>query len=231
MSEFMEPFSFENVCEPGSDDDIGLLGMLNAKLFDQKKRKRVKFLSALPEIVGVESSAIRSKKKETLLSTYQPPEVPMPPHDKKDLVFRGIPIEMFQGRSQPNNGTSQHPCHQFHPTHQIESIIYQVPDESGIFGSLSSVATYTWPVSVLIESNIDMTYSDHGPSSSNYSSSDQDNLLCMQLNLIIGGTATEGFCTSEHISNNSCPVRTTVGLVIVVPEILCTICPLRPQQA
>ncbi|TKY71867.1 Ethylene-responsive transcription factor RAP2-11 [Spatholobus suberectus] len=226
MPDCIEPFSFEDVNEPGAEAE-GLLGALKAKLLDIKKGKfHFPFLDncAAPVVQsGMVSRSIQncSGRKELLLpssanntvlsrmngtgtnpvhgvmsttltsSNTCAKSVLVPHHDHEGAVASSTRVNshpLFQTPHMENmTWPSEVACELPWPT-----LMSQVPDNSLL--ASASAATLTWPLSGVIESTVDMTCTDQGPSSNNKSG--QMNMVSMQLPLV--GGATEALWTLEQ---------------------------------
>ena len=206
MHDIIEPFSFEDVCEPGAGED-GLLGALKAKLFEQKG---LKFPSPCPIVGGVASSVTISTQKCSKENIGVASTVPGFTSTSSYTCGKSvvIPNHDHEGGMACNNGVGFNSHQSFQPPPTMTSVscanevaydlpwptqICQVP-ESCLFASVSA-ATSTWPLSAVFESTTHMTHSDHGSSSINRSG--QANMGGMQLPLI-GGPTTQGFWTSQQ---------------------------------
>ncbi|XP_061356407.1 ethylene-responsive transcription factor ERF027-like [Gastrolobium bilobum] len=220
MPDIIEPFSFEDVCEPGEGEGAGgLLGALKAKLIHEKGLKFPSHASS--PIAGVESSAARSTQKYNgkkelsssgsdfprmngsssstvpgltcTLSNTSAKSVLIPYHDEGALACNDAGVNSNQ-ISQPPPMTSV--------SWSNEIVVYDMPwptqicqvPESSLFAPVSA-GTSTSPLSGVHESTIGMKNSDLRPSIGNRS--DQVNVMGMQLPLI-GGATTEGFWTPKH---------------------------------
>ncbi|KAG4977755.1 hypothetical protein JHK86_037229 [Glycine max] len=239
VPECTEPFSFEDVNEPGSDAE-GLLGALKAKLLDGKKGKFDQFQFLGNSAAQVVQSGMVSRssqncsgKKELLL--------PIPSSSANDTVLTRMnygtgtsPVHGVMSTLASSNTCANKsvviPNHDYHEgavastssgrvnSHQLcqtppvatwpSEVAYDLPwptqymsqvlPDNGLLASSSTAAatlTNIWPLSGVIESTVDMTCMDQGPSSSN-KSGQMMNMVSMQLPLV--GGANEGLWTLEQ---------------------------------
>ncbi|KAK7306507.1 hypothetical protein VNO77_44454 [Canavalia gladiata] len=218
MPDCAEPFSFEDINESGTDAE-GLLGALKAKLFDGKQGKfHFPFLancaapfvqSRIPhncsENKGLLSSSPNNntflpRMNETANNSTTMPgsmstltssntcakSVVIPNHDHEGVGVNSNQI------CQTTPMTSMTWSNEV--AYELPWPIGQVHDNSMLVSG--SATTLTWPsFSGVVESTVDMTCTDQGPSNSNKSG--QMNMVNMQLPPLVGG-ATEGFWTLEQ---------------------------------
>ncbi|CAJ1961968.1 unnamed protein product [Sphenostylis stenocarpa] len=220
-----EPFSFEDVNDPGTEAE-GLLGALKAKLLDGKKGKfQFPFLhnAAAPVVqsglisrstqnicYGEKDLLVPSSAYNTFLSRMNgtganpvlgvtstlatsntcAKSVVIPTHDHEDGVASSSRVNSHQLCQTPPVATwSNEVAYELPwPTQYMN----QVPDNNSL---LASSATLAWPFSGVMESTVDMAFTDQGPSSSN-KSGQMMNMGSMQLPLV--GGATEGLWTLEQ---------------------------------
>ncbi|RDX69214.1 Ethylene-responsive transcription factor RAP2-11, partial [Mucuna pruriens] len=203
-----EPFSFEDVNEPGADAE-GLLGALKAKLLDGKKGKfHFPFLAhcaapvvqssmvSRPTTHGKKELLLPSSANNTLLSNTCDKSVVVPNHDHEGAVVSSGRVNSHSQLCQtPPVASMAWPNEVAYelswPTH-----VSQVPDNS-LLASASAAATMTWPLSGAIDhSTVDMTCTDEGASSNSNKSGQMMNMVSMQLPIV--GGATEGLWTLQE---------------------------------
>ncbi|KAK7308858.1 hypothetical protein RJT34_05143 [Clitoria ternatea] len=237
IPDITEPFSFEDVYDPGADSQ-GLLGALKAKLFDGKQGE-FHFPSFANSVCApvVQSGMVSrstqncSEKKELLAE-------PSNSNSNNNNYSSSTVLSMMNGVSTANNtapglvgalastnacvksvmipnhdqesavascGVNSHQLCQTSPmtsltwsnemayelpwptTTTTTQMMSQAPDNNNSLFTSATAATLTWPLSGVIESSaVDLTCTDHGPSSSNKSG--QMNMVGMQLPLVGGAT-------------------------------------------
>lgn len=162
LPENLEPFSFEDTCQPpSSETDHGLLGVLKAKLFDQKGRGR--FPSQLISNPGFTSTS--SSK------TFNTAKINNNNNNNSSVLIS----DHDHGGAYAIAGNSANEMANYELSWQMN----QVPENDGLFASSNDSP---WSLSGVIESectNQNMMYSDyHGPSSSNRNSEQQQYVQC-----------------------------------------------------
>ncbi|XP_061342684.1 ethylene-responsive transcription factor ERN2-like [Gastrolobium bilobum] len=209
-----EPFSFEDVNEPGTDSD-GLLGALKAKLkegrFPIPSRANCVVQSGMfsrstqncygkkelssgatvfsPMNVTANNNSIVPGLMVTTSSNTSAKSVLIPNHDHEGALTSSVGFNSNQLCQTPPMTWSNEMAYELPWPLQMN----QVADNSLL--ASSSAATFTWPPYGITESSTDMIYADHeGPSNSNRNG--QMNMGNMQLPLV--GGETEGFWTLEQ---------------------------------
>ncbi|KAL2340996.1 hypothetical protein Fmac_008936 [Flemingia macrophylla] len=215
-----EPFSFEDVNDPGAEAE-GLLGALKAKLLDGQKGKfHFPFLANSDAPVSQSGMVSRSShkcsgKKELLLPSSSGNRMngtgTSPVHGlmsgttlTSNTCARSVVIpdhdHDHEGAVASSGRVNSHQLCQTPPMASMtwpNEVAWELPWPTHLshFSDNSPLgsAASTWPLSGVIESTtVDMTCTDQGPSSSNRSG---------QLNMLmplVGGAATEGLWTLDQ---------------------------------
>ncbi|XP_027933514.1 uncharacterized protein LOC114189014 [Vigna unguiculata] len=215
-----EPFSFEDANEPGEEAE-GLLGALKAKLLDRKKGKfHFPFLpnSAASPLVQsglVSTQNICSAEKDLSLPSSVNNTVLSSMNGSGANPLVGVTSTLATSNTCcpksvviPNHdheGSSRVESHQLCETPPeatwFNEVAYELPWPTQFMSQVpdnnSLLASAAWPLSGVIESNIDMACPDQGSSSCN-KSGQMMNMVSMQLPLVGGGGATEGLWTLEQ---------------------------------
>ncbi|KAJ1402185.1 AP2/ERF domain superfamily [Sesbania bispinosa] len=172
----------KDVSESGADAN-DLLGALKAKLFDRKEGKvSIPFPANCVQSGLVPRSTQNCSGRKELSSATS-------------LSQMNVTANTMPALLSPSSNTSAKsvliPNHDDHEG-AVPMQMSQFPDNSLL--ASASATIFPWPLSGVIESTVDMTCTDQGPSNSNRSG--QTNMVSMQLPL--AGGATEGFWTLDQ---------------------------------
>ncbi|XWS38106.1 hypothetical protein CRYUN_Cryun19dG0101900 [Craigia yunnanensis] len=224
----IQPFSFEEVCGTGSDGD-GFLGALKAKLLDGKGLRVLLPANCSGLQPGVASNSPHgnnnvSRESGSIATAPQgignmsPVQDPANPgsckpdlvlnhdHEHDDQVAAGhIGVQWHQpGQSQTASMASMIWSNELSFEAAWGTQMNQVPP-NGLFNITSSTpATFTWPLSRITESTLDLSYSDQCPIELQMNMNGKTNMVSMPMSQIEG--TTEGVWPSEqkfvHCDNN-----------------------------
>ncbi|XVE64555.1 hypothetical protein DITRI_Ditri07aG0109700 [Diplodiscus trichospermus] len=226
----IQPFSFEEVCETGSDAD-GFLGALKAKLLDGKGLRVLSpanFSGLQPRVASSNSphsnnNVSRESGSITMapqgIGDMNPFQYPANPgsskpdlvlnhaHEHDEQVAAGhIGVQWHQpGQSQTESMASMMWSNQ--PSFEAAwgTQTNQVPPDGLLNITTSTLATSTWPLSGTTESTMDLSYSDQCPIELQMNIHGKTNMVSMPMSQIDG--TTESVWPSEqqfvHSGNNS----------------------------